>query len=96
MIIKIEKKKFYKVLRKYPNIERDFFKKLDREVVKNYNSNNRKKVILKDLKELRGAYLFISISEKASTVVVSFTRPSLLKNPLIEDLICNSIYFGEE
>ena len=96
MIIKIDKKIFYRILRKFPNIERDFFKKLERQVVKNYNNNKRNKVILKDLKELRGAYLFISISNKASTVEISFTKKNLLRNSFIEELIVNSKYFGED
>lgn len=92
MIIKIDKRKFYKVLRRYRNIEKDFFKKLEREVVRNYN-NHRNKVVLKDLTELRGAYLFISISDKASIVEVTFTKKGRLRNPFIEGLIVNAKYF---
>jgi len=95
MLIKIDKKDFYRVLRKYPYIEKDFFKKLNKEVVKNYNNRERNRVVLKDLKELRGAHLFISIANKASIVTVSFTKQSLLKNPFIEGLIVKAKYFGD-
>jgi len=95
MIIKINKKDFYKILRKYPNIERDFFKKLEKEVIKSGDYEGRNKVVLRDLKELRGAHLFISIAKKASTVQINFTKKGLLKNSFIEQLIVNSMYYEE-
>lgn len=95
MIIKVDKKVFYKILNKYPYISRDFFKKLNKEVCKKCDTSIRNKVVLKDIKELRGAHLFISITDRASIVTVSFTKPSLMKNPFIDKLIAKAKYFGD-
>lgn len=96
MIIKINKKVFYKILNKYPQISRDFFKKLNNEVCKKNNGLPRSKVVLKDIKDLRGAHLFISIMDKSSMVTVSFTKSRLMKNKFIEELIVKARYFREE
>ena len=93
MLIKIDKKDFYKILRGFPNIERDFYKKLEKEIIKSKDYEGRNKIVLRDLKELRGAHLFISIAKKASIVTISFTKQSLLKNDFIEKLIVKSKYF---
>ena len=96
MTIKIDKRDFYKIMRGYPHIEKDFFKKLEREVIKTGNYDGRNKVVLKDLKELRGAHLFISIAKRASIVTINFTKSGLLINPFIQELIVKSKFYSEK